>query len=485
MMRKLTLASLAATLIVASVATQSKNAALLGRFSPSNGAANDVWGFEDPKTGKPYCMLLTTSGTYILDVSNPASPKQTGYFAASLSGWRTSSWRDAKYWKGYGYVVTESGGGMQVLDLTNPDRPTYKGTTTASGWRNTHNIAFDFEKGHAYCCGSTGSLTRVYDVDTTPGTPIFIANIGAPYLHDLDVNHGILHGADIYGNNYRILDVSKLPTVTFLSSVAAPGTRYCHNNWATHDNQYSVTTNESAGGPIAFWDVRDLKNPKLIAQYRANNSQSAIPHNAYILDYVVHASHYTEGYRAIDMSTPTKPVEVGYYDTWPGSSSGYNGNWGCYPFARSGIQYVSDRSTGLYLVKPLASARRYGAGTKGTNGKVPHLHLKGAAWLGNTSFAMGVRDAKASSAMILAIGGKAADVTVGGLQILVDLVSPAPFLFATATDAAGASLVPVPVPNDNSLNGAQINLQAFVVDAGSSSIDLAASEGLEFTIFKN
>lgn len=487
MNRAITLA-LTLSLTATALSSQSKNATLIGRFTPTSGSANDVWGFEDPNTGKPYCMLLTTAGTYILDVSNPATPINRGYFSAGLSGWRTSSWRDAKYWKGYGYIVTESGGGVQILDLRNPDAPTYVTTYTPSGvtWRNTHNIALDFQTGYVYCCGSNGGM-HILDVDTTPGTPKFIATWASPYIHDLDIRDGFAHVSYIYSNEYAILDVRNLPTITQVGIANAPGAQYCHNNWTTYDSRYSVTTNEADAGPIGIWDVTNRAAPKLASFYKANPTTAplAIPHNAYILDYVIHASYYTEGYRCVDMSDPTKPVEVGYYDTYPGASGGYNGNWGCYPFARSGIQYISDRSTGLYLIKPLAGSVRYGDGTKGSNGRVPHVHLKGAAYLGNPNFHIGVRDAKASSAAIFLVGGATANANVGGLQILVELVNPPALLLTAPTDANGAALVSIPVPNDSALNGAQIKLQALVVDAGSSALGLSGSEGLEFTIFQN
>src|SRR5690606_38994333 len=39
-------------------------------------------------------------------------------------------------------------------------------------------------------------------------------------------------------------------------------------------------------------------------------------------------------------------------DTWPFASGGFNGAWGVYPFQPSGNIYVSDISTGLYIVRP-------------------------------------------------------------------------------------------------------------------------------------
>ena len=57
------------------------------------------------------------------------------------------------------------------------------------------------------------------------------------------------------------------------------------------------------------------------------------------------------GLRIVDLSDPTLPVEVGFYDTFLGpDDAGFFGNWGIYPFAPSGNLYMSDINRGFYLV---------------------------------------------------------------------------------------------------------------------------------------
>lgn len=469
----------------ASLLAQSKNAALLSNWRPTNGTANDIWGFDDPKNGKAYCLLGTTAGTYVLDVSDPTKPVSRGYFAASLAGLRSSTWRDIKYWKSYAYIVTEaSNSGIQILDLREPDKPVYAGHSKPTNLRwtgGTHNIALDPDTGFLYCCGTNGG-THIFDPNANPTSPRFVATWASPYIHDLAIQDGFAHVSYIGGQAYGILDVRSLPAIRELGRARVPA---CHNNWATADNRYSVTTSESSAGPVGIFDIRDRTAPKLVINWRANRTTSprAIPHNAYIQDYLIHVAYYTEGYRVVDMSRPATPVEVGYYDTWPGSSTGFNGQWGCYPFARSGIIYASDRTTGLYLIKPAATASRRGKGTKGTNGAVPHIHLKGAAWIGNPSFAIGTRDARANSVAISVLSDRAAQASFGGLEILVDFTNP--ILLIAPTDASGTSQTPIPIPNDNKLAGAKLHPQSFVLDAGASALNLSSSEALEFSLFKN
>ena len=74
------------------------------------------------------------------------------------------------------------------------------------------------------------------------------------------------------------------------------------------------------------------------------------------------------------------------------ATTGYSGDWGCYPFQPSGVVYASDRSNGLFVFKPKATTELYGVATPGTGGAAPELHTFGAAFLGNGNFALEVEN---------------------------------------------------------------------------------------------
>ncbi len=468
------------TLSGPSIAQVSKNVTLLGRFNRYS-RYNDVWGFEG-NDGKEYCLLGVSDRISLIDISTPSKPTEV----ASFRGKGASTWRDVKYYNGYAYAVTErSSEGMMIIDLRVPSKPRFVKFWDGVGFRHSHNIAMDFQRGHAYLVGCTGG-TWILDVKTNPTTPKKIGNIRSPYFHDVAIQDKLMHAADIYGNNYRIYDVTNPALPKLLGSARAPGTRYFHNTWPTRDNQYCLGTNESPKGPVSIWDIRKLSAPKNIANYRANplTAANAIAHNAYCKDRVGHISHYTEGYRVIDLSNPATPVEVGFYDTWSGSSSGYNGNWGAMPPLDSGICLINDISTGLYVCKSKAAARYYGKGTKGTAGRLPEIHHFGAAYLGNRNFAIQLENAKPRSAGVLVIGGKASNTTVSGLQILVDLANPPAILFTAGTSALGEAKLALPLPSDPKLSASKIFAQWLVVDSGaSSSLGFAASRGMNFELF--
>ena len=60
-------------------------------------------------------------------------------------------------------------------------------------------------------------------------------------------------------------------------------------------------------------------------------------------------SYYADGTRILDISNPTNPIEVAYYDT-SDIEGLYVGNWGTYAYLPSGYIISSDIETGMYVL---------------------------------------------------------------------------------------------------------------------------------------
>ena len=465
-------AAVAASLLTTSTHAQGANATLLGTFDPSGVVYNDVWGYVGP-TGKEYAILGSTTGTYIVDCSDPTNPVQRGFIPASASGWSSSTWRDIRTYQNYAYVVTEGGGGCQIIDLTDPDSPVLVKTWGRSLFNAAHNVAIDTDTGMMYPCG-TNRGTLVVDL-ADPVNPVHIATYGNPYVHDLHVQDGMAHMGQISNGRYQIADVSNLPANP--TNVGRLSISSCHNVWPSRDNQVAVTTSERSNGSLTVVDISNPRLPRQLATYRTGRQGTSI-HNAYIRDRVAHMAYYSEGYRAVDISDPSSPRELAYYDTST-STSGFSGNWGCYPFQPSGVIYASDFNNGLLVIGTSATTELYGTGTAGTGGVVPEIHTFGASYQGNPNFALELEGAAPNAPVVLLIGVGQTSLTIAGAQILVD---PGQTLLVvdTATDASGNASVPLPVPNPTST--ATLYAQWVVLDPNAPA-GLAASQGLEFDVF--
>ncbi len=117
----------------------------------------------------------------------------------------------------------------------------------------------------------------------------------------------------------------------------------------------------------------------------------------------------------------------------------------------------------------------YGTGTTGSGGRTPHIWLESSAWPGNSTLKLTLEDAAPSAPTSLVLGLQRTSTPIIGIQLnLVPFVA----MSLGLTDAAGAAQAPMPVPNDPTLAGLQLDFQWIIIDGGSSA-GLSASRGLE------
>lgn len=463
-LRRAAVAAMALTATLS--AQQSKNTTLLARFDPTS-SYSDIWGYVAPN-GKEYALLAARSGTYVVDCTNPQQPVQRGFFSGS-----SSCCRDIRTYRHYAYVVNEGGGGLQIIDLQDPDQPRLVRNWSTGDLRTAHNVAIDTQTGTLYAAGATSGMPIV-DLSQDPENPTQIGNLRTPYVHDLCIQDGYAHLAYIFNGRYSITDVGNLPAMTQVGSLSVS---VAHNAWPSRDNQIAALTSETSGGNLTVVDISNRRLPRRIATWRTGRS-STTPHNAYMYDRVCHISWYSEGYHAVDLSNPNNPTEVAWYDT-SGSTTGQTGNWGCYPFQPSGTVYLSDFSGGLYVLDSLGRPAQYGQGTSGQGQREPQIHAFGAAWHGNSSFKLQLEDGQPNSTALFVMGVSRATTNVLGITLLVDLGQQF-FLVPTQTDADGHAEVTLPIPAAGPT--AVLHGQWLVVDAGAPG-GIAASRGLSFDVF--
>ena len=126
-----------------------------------------------------------------------------------------------------------------------------------------------------------------------------------------------------------------------------------HNCAFSADSKYLYTTNEisNPNGRLNVWNIEDLNNITFIREWQPTGITTAIVHNIETYGDFAVIAHYRAGIRILDISDPSNPVEVAWYDTYPSSNStSYSGCWGVYKF-ESGKIIGSDMSSGLFVIK--------------------------------------------------------------------------------------------------------------------------------------
>jgi choice-of-anchor B domain-containing protein len=346
---------------------------------------NDLWGWTDSASGREFAIVGRTDGTSFVEVTDPANPKYLGDLPLH-AGARPNIWRDMKVYKNHAFIVADGAGphGMQIFDLTQ-----LLGVTTPQTFRETahydqiasaHNIVINEATGFAYPVGNSmggttcGGALHMVDI-REPTKPKFSGCFADPslgmqrtgYTHDAQcvVYQGPdsrYHGRELCFTSSEIAlgiaDVTDKASPKAISTAAYPNVAYSHQGWLTDDHRYFFLDDE--GDELAgtaprtrtvVFDLTDLEDPVVAKEFYGNTAAS--DHNLYVKGRYMYQSNYVAGLRVVDVSDPTTPVEVGYFDTVPVGENlpGFSGSWSNYPYFKSGVVAATSMREGFFLVR--------------------------------------------------------------------------------------------------------------------------------------
>ena len=354
----------------------------IGGTSPAS-AANDIWGWTDPVTGREYAIIGLVFGTSFVDITDPALPVYLGELPTH--GPFGAPWRDIKVRDDHAFIVSEAlGHGMQVFDLTqlrglSGPPVTFTETAHYNGVGSSHNIVINEDTGFAYIVGAGGSGPSacsggLHMVDiASPASPVFAGCFSADgYTHDAqcvvysgpDVTH---QGREIClasnEDTLTIVDVTDKSNPVQLSRTGYAGADYTHQGWLTDDQEYFLLDDELDETTLGHntrtrvFDVRDLDAPRLVGFH--DGTTAAIDHNLYVKGNRVYQANYRSGLRILDISgvSTASLTEVGFFDIYPADDAAqFNGAWSNYPYFDSGVVVVSGIEQGLFVLRPTGAA---------------------------------------------------------------------------------------------------------------------------------
>lgn len=329
-------------------------------------SGNDCWGYVTP-TGREIALVGVNTGTGVFNISNPGNAIKIGFIPGP-----NSLWRDIKVYGSYAYVVSEGGGGIQVVDLSMVGSGTVSlaNTITTGGGLATHNVALNTQSGYLYRCGGGSSGLRMYSL-INPVAPQFVGEWNAYYVHDAQVvsyTSGPYAGKEIAfccgglnGGNAEtglyIVDVTVKSAPVLISRILYPTARYSHQGWLTEDRKYFLLGDELDEGATQPFttthviDVQNLSAPTYVGQF--GNQTPAITHNCYTHQGKMFAANYRSGLRVFNVASMpnlSTATEVGFFDTYPTDDAAqFNGLWSCYPYFPSGTIIGSDLERGLFV----------------------------------------------------------------------------------------------------------------------------------------
>ena len=355
--------------------------------------ANDIWGHVDLNNSGEYAIVGMQASIAVVDVTEPTSPVVVG----EITG-QSTSWRDIKVYqyfdsaagrfKAYAYASADSvTEGFTIIDLNDlPESISLVSRNTDDN--RAHNIYIsnvDYTLNtpltgatsqlHLVGQDSNGGAFRSYALSSPQApTASYVPSelTRADYTHDASSMHitdaraeaecvnatasGCTVMLDFNEDSMRLWDHTDTASTSELSSTSYNEVAYTHSGWFSEDKQYAFVHDEldernfSLNTRVMIFDISSLKTPVLAGVWTSDNG--TIDHNGYVRGNRYYMSNYERGLTVLDISDPTAPEEVGFFDTYPAfNSTNFNGAWGVYPFLPSGNILVSDIQRGLFVLK--------------------------------------------------------------------------------------------------------------------------------------
>ena len=316
----------------------SENMTLLGHWSQGT-FFTDLVGYVDG-TGREYAVIGNGEGVSLVDIDT-SPPQQVSYFVGG-----TYYTTDVAVYKNY-VISINANGPTLIVDVSDVYNPVIVATLPPDGI-GTHTCYVEGD--YLYVMGTNGGpgVLEIFDI-SDPSAPVKTARVPANDYHDMDIRHDTLYACRIFGGGIDLLDISDKYNPTFISNFNYAGSG-AHNIEISEDGKYAFVGDEigSAGNWTRVFDISNPFNVVKVADLIVN--PSTIAHNCYVKNGVLYLAHYLEGVRVWDVTNPLAPVEIAYYDTYPTSSSGYEGCWTAWPYLPSGRIIASDISNGLFVL---------------------------------------------------------------------------------------------------------------------------------------
>jgi len=356
-------------------------------------AANDIWGHVDLNTMKEYALLGMRRGVVLIDVSDPINP----VIVDAITG-QSTTWRDIKVyqyfsnslnkWQAFAYATADSvSEGLSIIDLNDlgngislvsrqTDDPSAH-NIYISNVDYSLNIANSPVRPRVHILGAqaAGGSLRSYLLNNPRALRNSFSLPGASrddYTHDASsllitderatrdcqnsTDDGCLVMLDFNEGSMRLWDHTAQEESIELSETTYANAAYAHSGWWSEDKNYVLLHDEldeqrfGLNTTVHVFEISQLTAPVQIATW--TGPTRAIDHNGFVRGNKYYMSNYERGVTILDISDPSDPQQIGFFDTFPSANgANFNGTWGVYPYLPSGIILASDIQGGLYVLK--------------------------------------------------------------------------------------------------------------------------------------
>ena len=317
-----------------------------------NNTYNEIWGLN--VNGNEFAIIGSTAGTHFFDVSNPSNASEVAFVAGAYTGPGVIH-RDYHDYNGYLYIVCDEGSPstLQIVDITNLPNSVTTVYDSNNLLNRVHNIFIDTSTAKLYAC-ATGDAMEVFSLSNPINPSLIYTYNDVGHVHDAYVINDTAF-LNCGNDGLRIIDFSMVNSIgdspnELASFTSYPDAGYNHSGWLSDDGNIYAMQDENHGYDVKILDVSDYSNINVLSTFSSDVDPNSMAHNGIIKGNLLYVAYYHDGLRVFDISNPSSPTQVNYYDTYlPNDHISYRGAWGVYPYLESGNILLSDMQTGLYV----------------------------------------------------------------------------------------------------------------------------------------
>jgi hypothetical protein len=257
--------------------------------------------------------LIRRDGLHIIDVTDAAHPTELGVFARPMP---SGAANDIKLVEANGKRYALIGDvPVDVVDVTDPAHP----KLAVQIPEEAHTLAVETRDGKTYAYfGNYNATTPIYDV-TDPTHPMKLGSFHAEgsLVHDLSLEHGVAY-LNAWDGGFYVVDYTNPTAPTQVGRWAKTTADSSHSSWPMRvgNRHIALHGDENYNAHLDVVDV-DPASPTFMQPIGSYETRDWISiHNLMAVGNKAYFTYYQDGVRVLDMSDPTQPKQVGYYNTW-------------------------------------------------------------------------------------------------------------------------------------------------------------------------
>jgi hypothetical protein len=297
-----------------------------------------------------FAFVSAINGIEIFDLADRGRPEKVTRIDSN-----DEYWNDA-WVKGTTLYVSSDTSGVVAYDVSDARAPIRIGSFPAGESINVHTTFIDGDLLFANTMAPNGEVL-IFDI-ANPASPRLLSRFRARGADGWDflAHDSFLWDRRLYVNQWKLGYV--VVDLTDPGNPVELGLYPCIDRIPSHANAVGVFGNriiafegtEGYTAHLSVLDVTDPGNIQLIGEYRRDPEISI--HNMILVGTKLYVSHYQDGLRILDVSNPSKPAEIGYYDTYPDRHGGFDlqGAVGI-RVPGDGYLYVADSERGLMVLQ--------------------------------------------------------------------------------------------------------------------------------------